>query len=283
MDGKTLRNILNDHVKWLKFEPDGKRANLRDANLCGANLRDADLCDADLCGANLRGANFRGGNLRNADLRDADLCDANLRDADLRDADLCDVNLRDANLRDANLCGGNLRNADLRDANLRDANLCGANLRGANLCDADLCGANLRDANLRDANLCGANLRDAKELDKALWNIHTAFYPLQCPESGSYTAYKKANEKIVELIIPADAKRSSATSRKCRASKAVVVGITLSNGDPFDENQVRSDHDSNFIYTVGETVEVTDFDENRWNECSTGIHHFITRMEAVKY
>ena len=143
--------------------------------------------------------------------------------------------------------------------------------------------ANLRGANLRGANLCDADLRGAKNIDQLTWNIYSAFYPLQCPESGSYTAYKKASGRIVELQIPADAKRSSATSRKCRASKAVVVSITTLDGDPCEENQVRSDYDSSFIYTVGETVEVANFDENRWNECSTGIHHFITRAEAVKY
>ena len=198
MDGKILKDVLDKHLKWLKCEPDGKRANLRDANLRGADLRDADLRGADLCGANLYGA--------------------------------------------------------------------------------DLCGANLYGADLRGADLCGA-----KNIDKLTWNINSAFYPLQCPESGSYTAYKKASKRIVELLIPADAKRSSATSRKCRASKAVVVSITTLDGNQCEENQVCSDHDHSFIYTVGEIVEVKDFDENRWNECSTGIHHFITRAEAVKY
>ena len=28
---------------------------------------------------------------------------------------------------------------------------------------------------------------------------------------------------------------------------------------------------------------VKDFDDDRWNECSTGIHFFITRDEAVMY
>ena len=157
-----------------------------------------------------------------------------------------------------------------------------ADLRGANLYGADLYGADLRGADLYGANLYGADLRDAKNLNESYWNISTAFYPLQCPESGSYTAYKKAQGKIVELLIPADAKRSSATSRKCRASKATVISITDYNGNPVG-NRVHSDYDYNFIYTVGETVEVPDFDENRWNECSTGIHHFITRAEAVKY
>ena len=166
--------------------------------------------------------------------------------------------------------------ADLRDANLSDADLRCANLRNADLRGANLSDANLRGANLSDADLCGASI------DQMMWNIYTVFYPLQCPESGSYIGYKKASGLVVELEIPADARRSSATSRKCRASKAKVLSITDINGNPGGD-QVRSNFDPNFVYAIGETVEVTDFDDNRWNECSTGIHHFITRAEAVIY
>ena len=156
----------------------------------------------------------------------------------------------------------------------------------ADLCDVDLRNADLRCANLRGADLRGADLRGADlrgaSMDQMIWNIHTAFYPLQCPDSGSYIGYKKASGLVVELEIPADARRSSATSRKCRASKAKVLSITDINGNPGGD-QVRSNFDPNFVYAIGETVEVTDFDDNRWNECSTGIHHFITRADAVIY
>lgn len=101
--------------------------------------------------------------------------------------------------------------ADLRGANLRDADLRGADLRDAGLCGADLCGTDLRDA-----DLCGADLRDVRHDER------TAFYAMQCPEKGAYIGYKKAGGKIVELEIQEDAKRSSATTRKCRASKAKV-------------------------------------------------------------
>ena len=191
-----------------------------------------------------------------ANLRGANLYGANLRDADLRDADLRDANLRGADLRDANLCG----------ADLRDANLCGANLRGADL----------RDANLYGADLCGADLRGVRHDER------TAFYAMQCPEKGAYIGYKKAGGKIVELEIQEDAKRSSATTRKCRASKAKVLSITSIDGKEHFE-EAKSNYDNSFVYEVGETVEVKDFDENRWNECSAGIHHFITREEAERY
>ena len=168
--------------------------------------------------------------------------------------------------------------ADLYCADLRNANLRGANLRNANLRGADLCDADLRNANLRDADLYGA-----KNTDKTVWDTYTAFYPLQCPETGSFIGYKKAADKIVMLEICADAKRSSATSRKCRCSKAKVLSITNPDGSDSGLTEVRSNYSKEFVYCVGEIVEAPDFDENRWNECTAGIHFFITRGEAVKY
>ena len=196
-------------------------------------------------------------------------------------ANLSEANLSEANLRGANLSGAHLRWASLSGADLRGANLSGADLSVADLRRADLSVADLSGANLRGANLRGADLSEAKNIDQAFWNIHTTFYPLQCPEEGAYIAYKKAGGLIVKLEIAEDALRSSATSRKCRASKALVLSITDLDGNPAGD-QVCSDHDKNFVYKVGEIVEVLDFDTNRWNECSSGIHHFITRAEAVK-
>ena len=171
--------------------------------------------------------------------------------------------------------------ANLRGANLRGADLSGADLREADLSEADLSGADLSGADLRGANLRGADLRGAN-LRGALTNETTTFYALQCPERGAYIGYKKAHGLIVELEIPSDALRSSATSRKCRASKANVISITDKDGNPAG-SQVASDRDNSFLYVVGKTVTVDDFDTDRWNECAPGIHHFITRGEAVTY
>ena len=192
-----------------------------------------------------------------------------------------------AELNNVNLIGVNLSNTDLSSADLAGANLKNANLVCADLSHADLSGADLSysildGANLRNANLTGANLSNAN-LEGVYVTGETAFFYLQCPEKGSYIGYKRCrNNRIVELLIPADAKRSSATTRKCRASKAKVLSITNIDGTENFEETI-SWYDSEFIYKVGETVEVKDFDENRWNECSTGIHHFITRDEAVNY
>lgn len=173
-----------------------------------------------------------------------------------------------------------LRRADLSDANLSDANLSGANLRGANLR-----GANLRSADLSDANLSGADLRGANLPELTI--AKTSILP-----DGDIIGWKKALALdgapiIVKLLIPADAQRSNATGRKCRASTARVLDLQdlqdrQGNSLPPDTTAYSS-FDPDFTYKKGETVHVEDFDTNRWNECATGIHFFITRIEAVKY
>ena len=255
MEGITteqLNEILTKHAEWV--------------NSCGAKGVRANLWNADLYGADLRGADLRSANLWYADLRGANLGGANLGG----------VNLKDANLSGADLGGANLGGANLWYADLR-----GADLRYANLGYADLGYADLRDANLKYAILEGADLRGA-DLRGAKINFYIA-----CPEKGSFIAFKKAgnnhNNYIVELLIPEDARRCSATSRKCRCDKAKVLSITKIDGTSDGVDTVYSIYDETFAYKIGELVEVKDFDDNRWNECSTGIHFFLTRQEAVEY
>ena len=89
---------------------------------------------------------------------------------------------------------------------------------------------------------------------------------------------------IVKLLIPSDAQRSNATGRKCRASKARVLDLQDKQGNSLPpDTTAYSGHDTDFTYKQGETVHVEDFDTNRWNECTPGIHFFITRIEAVEY
>ena len=184
------------------------------------------------------------------------------------------ANLRGADLRGAYLRGANLYGADLYGADLREADLRGADLYGADLRGADLYGADLREADLRGADLRGAYLRGAKNIP---------FIPYACPDFGMFIGFKKAHGHIVVLEIPEDAKRLSATGRKCRCDKAKVLQIQNLDGTESGLTEIASDRSSEFIYRVGEVVSVPDFDEDRWNECSTGIHFFINRQEAVEY
>ena len=70
---EELKTILELHLKWLRNEEGGIRANLS-----GADLRDADLSGADLSCAYLSGADLSCACLSGADLRDAYLIGADL-------------------------------------------------------------------------------------------------------------------------------------------------------------------------------------------------------------
>ena len=190
--------------------------------------------------------------------------------ANLAEANLARANLADANLAGANLARAYLAGAYLAGAYLAGANLARANLARANLARANLAGANLVGANLEDANLARAYLAGVKNADFAI--AQTRILP-----EGDLIGWKKCmQDVIVKLRIPEAAKRSHAFGRKCRAEYADVVEV-------IGADVGISKHDCSTEYRVGQRVIPDRFDENWAEECSSGIHFFITRLEAEAY
>ena len=175
------------------------------------------------------------------------------------------------------LCNATFRHNSLSQADMRGADLSNSYLYDVDLKYADLSNANLTDSGLwcvdfRNANLAGANLINIR------YDIRTLGIISACPMEGSFIAYRKAQDKIIVLEIPADAKRSSGTSVKCRCNKAKVLRIENLDGSPAETNTVEDD----YVYTVGEITVADSFDKDRWND-STGIDFFIAREMAVIY
>ena len=192
----------------------------------------------------------------------------------LANANLAGTCLAVADLTGADLTGADLTGADISWADLADAILIGAKLKDANLKGAILKGAILEGANIERANIYGADLDGAKNIP---------FIPLACPSEGAFTAWKKVNnEYLVKLQIPEDARRSSATTRKCRCDKALVLDITSLDGEKHYDEVTNTNYNKT-IYKVGEMVYPDSFDENRWNECSNGIHFFVNKQDAINY
>lgn len=118
---------------------------------------------------------------------------------------------------------------------------------------------------------------------------------LACPEAGSFIGYKKVRISedgytsndieygIAKLMITEDARRSSATSTKCRCDKAKVLEILDFKGNKLSINKGYSVYDYTFKYEVGKMVSVDNFNEDRWKECATGIHFFTSFRDAVEY
>lgn len=132
--------------------------------------------------------------------------------------------------------------------------------------------------------------------------------PMRCPEKGEFIGYKKIIVEylgsgkikygIAKLRIPETAQRSSAFGSKCRCSVAFVEEIASIDGSiKYDSavsvrginkifcwyNPAAIDDTVSVNYIVGKTVKPDSFDPNWWNECSNGIHFFMTREEAENY
>lgn len=311
MEAARLQEILEKHRMWVNNEPGGVQANIYDedlsgtdlskmclkwvrfvkVDLSGANLTDSDLSFALVVESNLQGAILNGANLECATFIDSNLSEANLIRAELVFTDFTCAKLNGADIKNANMRGAHLSYVDLTNADLRCTNLVSTNLRSANLTGADLSCANLTKASLEGANLTNADLTNAvlRYVNLARTQLEgTIGLPqMACPETGSFIGYKAVRIGevmwgIATLEIPADAKRSSATSKKCRCSKAKVLKIENVKGD-IQFKTANSRYDRDFVYHVGETVEVPDFDDDRWNECSRGIHFFMFREDAVDW
>ena len=190
-------------------------------------------------------------------------------------------------------------------------------------CEIEVLG--LKKSSIKTIHLIKGNIHTIDDKDDGLKDViikgfgHNLYS--SCPEVGSFIGFKSLrhpdcdNIIIAKLLITEDAKRSSSTTRKCRASQVKVLDIYDSqNRDiKFDKgysyiftdcDQCKYEHKlnnsypdcydciheednpcitENFCYTVEETITIDNFDENRWNECAPGIHFFPTEIEAINY
>lgn len=171
---------------------------------------------------------------------------------------------------------------------LHGADFCGHNLRVRNFAHTNLRGADLRSADLTYASLYGADLTGVRVDTLTNWHgadlrkaIGVPHIPMVCPSDGPFIGWKLASTDgpkpvLVKLLIPADARRVSGTTRSCRCDKALVLDIE-------GAEEAYSTNDSNLRYKAGEYVYPDKFTEDRWDNYGHGIYFFIDREEALNY
>jgi uncharacterized protein YjbI with pentapeptide repeats len=267
--GNVLFALECDNLKICLETAVKSYSNLSYSDLSGSNLRDSNLRDSNLSGSNLSYSNLSGSDLSGSNLSGSNLSYSNLSGSNLSYSNLSGSDLSGSNLRGSNLRGSNLSYSNLSGSNLSGSNLSGSDLRYSNLSYSNLSGSNLRDSNLRGSNLSGSNLSGSKNAARII--AYTRILP-----EGQIIGYKKGSKgEIIKLSIPANAKRSHAFGRKCRAEFADVLEI--SNGK---KSAFNGTHDNKIEYRVGKRVTADKWDSDFTNECSHGIHFFITKIEA---
>ena len=204
------------------------------------------------------------------------------RECEFKDMDLSGADLHNMDFTLSSFQNVNLEYVNLKNSSVENALFDGNSLHGADFQNANMKTAAFRECDIRGANLYGAVLEHAK-LDGIQSDHTTQWFRMHCPETGPILGYKKCvNDRVVQLLIPADAKRTSATLPSCRCSKAKVLSIkSFDETEEFEE--AWSLVDENFVYRKGQWVEVKDFNEDRWMDSTTGIHFWMERKEALGY
>lgn len=270
-----VNEMLRQHQLWV-YNGGGKCADFSNVTFYNINFRGC-LDDADFSNAKLKNCNFShcsatrigfsGAKIVGTRFHSLNLTRANFTEAEFTNCIFDEVLANNLRIRNTQFIG-----TDFCDSAFFDTDFTRAQFNTCDMKSVQLSGIIFSKENLSGINA-----------DHYTTNIYSC-----CPEEGAFVAFKKAwgdrEQVIVKLLIPEDAKRSSACSRKCRASKAKVLAIYDIEKNRLPDSTVAfSDYDYHFAYEVGKTVVVEDFDENRWNECSSGVHFFLSFNEAAKY
>lgn len=122
------------------------------------------------------------------------------------------------------------------------------------------------------------------------FDAHVPYIPMTCPAEGDIIGWKVCHGQVystpclVKLRIPDGVRRTSGFgSRKCRCERALVLDILYIDGTPAKETTVFSHYDKTFSYTKGQWVYVDCYNNDRRFVCSSGIHFFMERQEAINY
>ena len=214
------------------------------------------------------------------------------------------TSFREAHIRDCNFSDNTFENSSFVLATMSKTNFNNSNLSHSRLDKAVFTGCLLDYV-----DFYASDITSLTEFVDCRVGLKTRGLRLACPAVGEFIGWKKviidvekkiSGDKdmieykhvkttgIVQLLIPEDALRSSATTEKCRANKAKVIGLEVSdpkaiNWVPMEEWDVHSDFDRTFKYHIGDDLVVPNFDRNRWNECAPGIHFFMNKEDAENY
>lgn len=219
---------------------------------------------------------FSGGGLKGADLRMSVFISCRFDACDLTGADLSGSCLSGSSFDGASLGGARLTGCGLDGCSFRNA--C---LTGADISDSDLGGA-VFDGSVMDGALA-YGVKDA-DFSGARNAPVSSVLTSRAPETGAFTCWKAARDGLlVELEVPADSERTNlgGGDSRCRCRKARVLRIENRDGTVSMLREARSLHDREFVYRLGETVEVPDYRDD--DSMSGGIYFFTDREKAAAY
>lgn len=206
-----------------------------------------------------------------------------IKDTDLEGYNLTNITFNLCSFENCNLAGADFSGSSISGTLFRECPMHACRFVNTNMTEAIFRDIDLSDSDLSGANLYAAVLEDAN-LDGIIVDENTKWYKQVPPEDGAFIAWKCCSElRVVQLLVPRDARRVSATRETCRCDKAKVLSIK-SIDKTISYDWAQSTVDPDFYYERGKWVEPANgFEPDRWKDSSRGIHFFMEREQCIEY
>ena len=312
IDGEPLPDVLDKYRKIANTNFDEED----DLYYISALNDVPDLCDLDLSKVNLSSLDFSFITLRNINFDGSALAYTVFSHAFIVDCTFNDTNMPHAIFHNTHILGCKFYNSSLQTSAFIKCTIRNNSFNSTIFAPATKFVGGVLQFNEFTNNIGAIQNSNLFDIDVFSNNISKSAYTSICPSHGGFIGWKvlrrgiaSHNGKVtnfgshpvlLKLYIPADAKRSSSTTIKCRCNKAKVLEmytitfITTINKAELSKYTGGNSIDSPFNskeanrtiftkYTKGEYVYPDSFDEDRWNECSHGIHFFTDILSAINY
>lgn len=279
---EVLSLLYEQEQRYSNCDLQSKTVRFRNCDLQCAMFNSKHLANLAFINCNLKNVQFE-----NCIFKNVHFNECNLRNVRFSRCTHDFVTIIDSDAGHVNFITTDINQCQFGRNNFSMSSWIGCWIGQSSICNCDLQSSNLTNCRLHNIDIGGTNLCGAHLTENQMCNIKatskTTGYYMRCPKEGSFIGYKCTLNCIVKLQIPARARRSSATTNKCRCSQAKVLGFYDFEGNKLPEiTKASSYYDSAFLYQLGKTV-TSKFDPDRWKECSDGIHFFMSFEEAVDY
>ena len=270
--------ILQEHLHWLNKDCCdwiNKRADFSNCNLEYVDFSNQCCQGAIFNDTYIENAFFNGTILINTSFKNAVIKRSSFSNAMLSDASFENAILVHTDFSKAMLIGSMFCNANIRTTSFMKSMLTAAVFARATCSTVDFRCSSCTNTNFKRANIVKTDFEHANIVHADFDEKESARYGriLKEPLIG----YKKTFENVVITAeIPAGAIVFSINNSKCRANKAKIIDM---NGYTLLHARFNPDYQ----YTLGQQVEIDDFDMSYNVECGAGFHFFKTYDEAIAY
>ncbi|MEE3420619.1 MAG: DUF5758 domain-containing protein [Lachnospiraceae bacterium] len=204
-------------------------------------------------------------------------------DLDLSGKDLSNIDFSCTRFERVDFDGANMDGCDVKRCFFVDSSFHNVSLTNSDAEEASFRGIDLRGSDFSGTDFYSAGL-EYSNMEGIITDEKTKWLGDGVPKTGAFLAWKiGGNGRVIEMLVPAEAKRTCSTTEAGRCEYAKVLTITsVDFSETYEWETALVDDD--FLYEKGKMVyPANGFDPYPWMSDAAGIHFFTDRDMAISF